>query len=57
MFQNDRKEISNIEGMENYKFYYVTLSGEIYSHKYKKLKKLRTHSVGKNRSLIQIVLY
>ena len=50
MFQNDRKEVSDIEGMENYKFYYVTLSGEIYSHKYKKPRKLKVHSVGKNRS-------
>lgn len=50
MFQNPTKEISDIEGMEDYKFYFVTINGEIYSHKYKKLRKLKTHSVGKDRS-------
>lgn len=49
MFQNPTKEISDIEGMENYKFYFVTINGEIYSHKYKKLRKLKTYSAGKNK--------
>lgn len=35
------KEICKIEGMENYKFYYGTTEGDIYSYKYKKPRKLR----------------
>jgi len=40
-----RRELSKIPGMEEYKFYYVDMEGNIYSHKYKNLRKLRTHPV------------
>jgi len=40
-----KKELSKIEGMGDYKFYYVDMEGNIYSHKYKNLRKLRTHPV------------
>lgn len=49
MMQSGTKQISDIEGMENYKFYYVTINGDIYSNKYTKIRKLKTHSVGKNK--------
>ena len=49
MFQDTTKDISDIEGMENYKFYFATISGDIYSNKFKKLRKLKIHSVGKDR--------
>ena len=50
MSQDTTRKISDIEGMENYKFYFATISGDIYSNKFKKLRKLKIHSVGKNRS-------
>jgi hypothetical protein len=50
MFQDTTRKISDIEGMENYKFYFATINGDIYSNKFKKLRKLKIHSVGKNRS-------
>jgi hypothetical protein len=40
-----RKELSKIPGMEDYKFYYVSMDGHIYSHKYKNLRKLKTYPV------------
>jgi hypothetical protein len=49
MSQNATKQISDIEGMENYKFYFVTISGDIYSNKQTRIRKLKTHSVGNNR--------
>ena len=49
MFQDTTRNISDIEGMENYKFYFATISGDIYSNKFKKLRKLKIHSVGKDR--------
>jgi len=44
------KEICKIEGMENYKFYFVTVNGEIYSNKYKKLRKLKTNPLNNKKS-------
>lgn len=49
MLQSPTKQISDIEGMENYKFYFVTINGDIYSNKHTRLRKLKTHSVGKDR--------
>jgi hypothetical protein len=37
-----RKELSKISGMEDYKFYYVDMNGNIYSHKYIKPRILKT---------------
>jgi hypothetical protein len=37
-----KKELSQIPGMEDYKFYYVDMNGNIYSHKYIKPKTLKT---------------
>lgn len=37
-----KKELSNIPGMEEYKFYYIDMNGDIYSHKFIKPKKLKT---------------
>jgi hypothetical protein len=49
--ETSKKEVSKIEGMENYNFYYVDMNGDIYSHKYKNLRKLRTNSLsGKGKS-------
>jgi hypothetical protein len=50
MSQDTTRKISDIEGMENYKFYFATINGDIYSNKHKRLRKLKIHSVGKNRS-------
>jgi hypothetical protein len=36
-----KKEICKIPGLEDFKFYYVTTEGEIYSHKHKNLRKLK----------------
>jgi len=51
-----RKEISKIPGMENYKFYYIDMDGSVYSHKYKKLRKLRTHPVSKTIPYLTVKL-
>jgi hypothetical protein len=51
-----RKEISKIPGMEDYKFYYVDMDGSIYSHKHKKLRKLRTHPVSKTIPYLTVKL-
>jgi hypothetical protein len=51
-----RKEISKIPGMENYKFYYVDMDGSIYSHKYKNLRKLKTHPVSKTIPYLTVKL-
>jgi hypothetical protein len=37
-----KRELSEIPGMEEYKFYYIDMNGDIYSHKYIKPRKLRT---------------
>lgn len=50
MFQKVTKKISDIEGMENYKFYYVTTDGEIYSTKYKKPRRLKEQWSNGNQS-------
>jgi hypothetical protein len=41
MFQSATKKISDIEGMEKYKFYFVTTDGHIHSNKYKKPRRLK----------------
>lgn len=41
MFQSATKKISDIEGMETYKFYFVTTDGHIHSNKYKKPRRLK----------------
>jgi len=51
-----KKELSKIEGMEDYKFYYVDMEGNIYSHKYKNLKKLRTHPVSNSIPYLTVKL-
>jgi hypothetical protein len=50
MFQKVTKKISDIEGMENYKFYYVSTDGEIYSIKYKKPRRLKEQWSNGNQS-------
>jgi hypothetical protein len=45
-----KKDLCNIEGMEEYKFYFVTINGDIYSHKYKKIRKLKTYSLSDTKS-------
>ena len=50
MFENLTKQISNIEGMSNYKFYLITIEGEVYSNKYRKIKKLNQYWSNKNKS-------
>jgi hypothetical protein len=37
-----KRELSEIPGMEDYRFYYIDMEGDIYSHKYIKPRKLRT---------------
>ena len=49
MSQDVTRRISDIEGMETYKFYFATINGDIYSNKHKRLRKLKIHSVGNNR--------
>jgi hypothetical protein len=49
MSQDVTRRISDIEGMETYKFYFATINGDIYSNKHKRLRKLKIHSVGKDR--------
>lgn len=50
MIQSPTKKISDIEGMENYKFYYVTIDGEVYSNKYIKTRKLKEYWSNSNKS-------
>jgi hypothetical protein len=40
-----KRELCEIPGMEEYKFYYADIDGNIYSHKHKKYKKLKTYPV------------
>jgi hypothetical protein len=51
-----KKELSKIEGMEDYKFYYVDMEGNIYSHKYIKPRVLKTfkHNGPKPYSLVNL---
>ena len=35
------RKVSEIEGLENYKDYFVTIKGEVYSSKYNKIRKLK----------------
>jgi len=49
MSQDVTRRISDIEGMETYKFYFATINGDIYSNKHKRPRKLKIHSVGNNR--------
>ena len=49
MSQDVTRRISDIEGMETYKFYFATINGDIYSNKHKRPRKLKIHSVGKDR--------
>ena len=37
------KRISDIKGMEDYKFYYIDTNGNVYSHKFKTIRKLKQH--------------
>jgi hypothetical protein len=50
MISCPHKQISVIEGMENYKFYFVTINGDIYSHKYRKIRKLKPNWSNGNKS-------
>lgn len=50
MLDNPTREINTIEGMEKYKFYFVTITGDIYSHKYKKIRKLKHNWSNGNNS-------
>lgn len=50
MVENTRKNISDIEGMEEYKYYFITMKGEVYSHKYKKIRKLKTIPLSNTKS-------
>jgi len=49
MSRDVTRRISDIEGMETYKFYFATINGDIYSNKHKRPRKLKIHSVGKDR--------
>jgi len=49
MSRDVTRRISDIEGMETYKFYFATIDGDIYSNKHKRPRKLKIHSVGKDR--------
>jgi hypothetical protein len=51
-----KKELSCIEGMENYKFYYVDTEGNIYSHKYIKPRRLRPFKCSGDRPYLMINL-
>jgi hypothetical protein len=55
MFQKVTKKISDIEGMENYRFYYATTDGEIYSAKYKKPRRLREYWCNNGNQSYKIV--
>lgn len=35
------KEVCKIEGLEDYKFYFVTINGDVFSNKYLKLRKIK----------------
>ena len=50
MFQSATKQISDIENMEKYKFYFVSTDGYIYSKKYKKPRKLKEYWSNGNQS-------
>lgn len=47
---NTRKWLCDIEGMEEYKYYSVTVNGEVYSHKYHRIRKLKTYSLSNTKS-------
>lgn len=50
MFQSTKKRVSDIEGMENYKFYFITIDGEVYSTKHKKPRQLKEYWSNGNQS-------
>jgi hypothetical protein len=50
MIQSPTKKISDIEGMEKYKFYFVTINGEIYSNKFRKIRRLKEYWSNGNKS-------
>jgi hypothetical protein len=43
MLDKPTKRISDIEGMENYKYYFVSTDGEVYSNKLLKMRKLKQY--------------
>lgn len=43
MLENPTKQISDIEGMTNYKFYFITINGDVYSNKFRRLRKLKEY--------------
>jgi hypothetical protein len=50
MIQSPTKKISDIEGMENYKFYHITINGEVYSNKYTKTRRLKEYWSNSHKS-------
>ena len=50
MSQSPTKKISDIEDMEKYKFYFVTMNGEIYSNKFRKTRRLKEYWSNGNKS-------
>ena len=43
MSQSATKQISDLDKMENYKYYFVTINGEVYSNKFRKIRKLKEY--------------
>jgi len=43
MFLDATKQLSDIEGMEDYKFYFVNINGEVYSTKHRKIRRLKEY--------------
>lgn len=43
MSQNATKQISDLDKMENYKYYFVTINGEVYSNKFRKIRRLKEY--------------
>jgi hypothetical protein len=50
MFQCPTKKVSDIEGMAIYKYYFVTTEGEIYSNKFRKIRRLKEYWSNGKRS-------
>jgi len=43
MSQSATKQISDLDKMENYKYYFVTINGEVYSNKFSKIRRLKEY--------------
>jgi hypothetical protein len=52
-----KKDLYKIEGMEDYKFYYVTTEGHIYSNKYTKTRRLRPYKHNGSKPYLLVKLF